>query len=39
VAGEIAVLLDGMRIGAAYGSLACGADILFAEALLGRASP
>jgi class 3 adenylate cyclase len=36
VAGEIAELLDGMRIGAAYGSLACGADILFAEALLGK---
>jgi len=36
VATEIATLLDGMRIGAAYGSLAAGADILFAEALLGR---
>jgi class 3 adenylate cyclase len=36
VATEIAALLDGMRIGAAYGSLASGADILFAEALLGR---
>ena len=36
VAADIDVLLDGMRIGAAYGSLASGADILFAEALLGR---
>jgi class 3 adenylate cyclase/tetratricopeptide (TPR) repeat protein len=36
VATRIATLLDGMRIGAAYGSLASGADILFAEALLGR---
>jgi class 3 adenylate cyclase len=34
VATDIAALLDGMRIGAAYGSLASGADILFAEALL-----
>jgi class 3 adenylate cyclase len=34
VAAHIAALLDGMRIGAAYGSLASGADILFAEALL-----
>jgi class 3 adenylate cyclase len=33
---KIAAALDGMRIGAAYGSLASGADILFAEALLGR---
>jgi class 3 adenylate cyclase len=36
VAADIDVLLDGMRIGAAYGSLASGPDILFAEALLGR---
>jgi class 3 adenylate cyclase len=36
VAAEIAALLEGMRIGAAYGSLASGADILFAEALLKR---
>ncbi len=35
-AGDIAAVLEGMRIGAAYGSLASGADILFAEALLGR---
>ncbi len=34
VAADIAALLRGMRIGAAYGSLASGADILFAEALL-----
>ena len=34
VAADIAALLKGMRIGAAYGSLAAGADILFAEALL-----
>ena len=36
VAAKIAAVLNGMRIGAAYGSLASGADILFAEALLGR---
>jgi class 3 adenylate cyclase/tetratricopeptide (TPR) repeat protein len=36
VATDIAAVLEGMRIGAAYGSLASGADILFAEALLGR---
>ena len=36
VAADIAALLEGMRIGAAYGSLAAGADILFAEALLGQ---
>lgn len=36
VAADIAALLEGIRIGAAYGSLAAGADILFAEALLGR---
>jgi hypothetical protein len=34
VAADIAALLEGMRIGAAYGSLASGGDILFAEALL-----
>ena len=36
VAADIAALIDGMRIGAAYGSLAAGADILFAEALLAQ---
>jgi class 3 adenylate cyclase len=36
VATSIAAVLEHMRIGAAYGSLASGADILFAEALLGR---
>ena len=36
VAADIAALLQGIRIGAAYGSLAAGADILFAEALLGQ---
>jgi len=36
VAADIAALLAGMRIGAAYGSLAPGADILFAEALLAQ---
>jgi hypothetical protein len=36
VAADIAALLHGIRIGAAYGSLAAGADILFAEALLGQ---
>jgi class 3 adenylate cyclase len=39
VAADIAALLDGMRIGTAYGSLASGADILFAEALLEREVP
>jgi histidine ammonia-lyase len=34
VAADIAALVQGMRISAAYGSLAAGADILFAEALL-----
>jgi class 3 adenylate cyclase len=34
VAAHIAALLEGLRIGAAYGSLASGAHILFAEALL-----
>jgi class 3 adenylate cyclase len=36
VAADIAALLEGMRVGAAYGSLAAGADIMFAEALLGQ---
>ena len=36
VVADIAGVLEGMRIGAAYGSLASGADILFAEALLRR---
>lgn len=36
IAAEIATVLDGMRVGAAYGSLASGADILFAEALIAR---
>jgi hypothetical protein len=35
-AADIAALVEGMRIGAAYGSLASGADIVFAEALLGQ---
>ncbi|MFZ3272119.1 MAG: adenylate/guanylate cyclase domain-containing protein [Mycobacterium sp.] len=33
---DIAALVEGMRIGAAYGSLASGADIVFAETLLGK---
>jgi class 3 adenylate cyclase len=33
---KIADSLEGLRIGAAYGSLASGADILFAEALIAR---
>jgi class 3 adenylate cyclase len=36
VAARIGAVLDGMRIGAAYGSLAAGSDLLFAEALLAR---
>jgi class 3 adenylate cyclase len=36
VAAEIERVLDGLRIGAAYGALAAGADIMFAEALLRR---
>jgi class 3 adenylate cyclase len=36
VAADIAGLLNGIRVGAAYGSLAAGADILFAEALLNQ---
>jgi histidine ammonia-lyase len=34
VAADIAAVVNGMRISAAYGSLAAGADILFAEAML-----
>jgi hypothetical protein len=33
-AADISALLEGMRVGAAYGSLAAGADIMLAEALL-----
>jgi hypothetical protein len=36
VAAEIDRVLDGMRVGVAYGALAAGSDILFAEALLKR---
>jgi hypothetical protein len=36
VAADLARLVDGLRLGAAYGSLAAGCDILFAEALLAR---
>jgi hypothetical protein len=36
VAEAIGRALDGIRVGAGYGSLAAGADILFAEALLAR---
>jgi class 3 adenylate cyclase len=36
IATRIAEVLDTMRIGAAYGSLAAGADLLFAEALQAR---
>ena len=36
VAGEIEALLEAKGVGAGYGSLAAGADILFAEALLAR---
>lgn len=36
VAADIAALLEGIRVGAAYGSLAAGADILFAEELVRR---
>lgn len=36
LAARIAAELDGRRIGSAYGSLAAGADLLFAEALLAR---
>jgi class 3 adenylate cyclase len=36
IARRIGEILDGMRIGAAYGSLAAGADLLFVEALQAR---
>jgi class 3 adenylate cyclase len=36
VASHIAETLDHLGVGYGYGSLACGADILFAEALLAR---
>jgi class 3 adenylate cyclase len=36
VSARIAAVIDGMRIGAAYGSLAAGADLLFVEALQAR---
>ncbi len=36
IAAQIGKVLDGMRIGAAYGALASGADLLFAEALIAR---
>lgn len=36
VAQEIAAYLDANPVGFAYGSLACGTDILFAEALIAR---
>ena len=36
VAAQIAAALEAQRVGFGYGSLACGADILFAEALLAR---
>jgi hypothetical protein len=36
VSARIAATLDGMRIGAAYGSLAAGSDLLFVEALQAR---
>jgi len=36
IAAAIAAALDAQRVGFGYGSLACGADILFAEALLAR---
>jgi class 3 adenylate cyclase len=36
IATAIAAALDAQRVGFGYGSLACGADILFAEALLAR---
>jgi class 3 adenylate cyclase len=35
-AADIAALLKGIRVGTAYGSLAAGTDILFAEALLDQ---
>lgn len=36
VAADIAARIDGLGIGFAYGSLACGSDLLFAEACLER---
>jgi class 3 adenylate cyclase/tetratricopeptide (TPR) repeat protein len=36
VAAEVAARLDALGVGFAYGSLACGADLLFAEACLER---
>ncbi len=36
VAADIRKYLDGNNVGFAYGSLACGADILFAEAMIRR---
>jgi hypothetical protein len=36
VAGEIGRVMDERRVGYGYGSLACGSDTLFAEALLAR---
>jgi len=36
VAAQIGQVLDGMRIGGAYGSLAAGSDLLFVEALQAR---
>jgi class 3 adenylate cyclase len=39
VAADIAHVLDAMTVGAAYGSLAAGSDILFAEAFLRRGVP
>jgi adenylate cyclase len=36
VAGRIGAHLDENRVGFGFGSLACGADVLFAEALLAR---
>ena len=38
LAGRIAAVLDAHAIGFFYGALACGADILIAEAVLARAS-
>ena len=36
VAGSVAACLDRLGVGFAYGSLACGADLLFAEACIAR---
>jgi hypothetical protein len=38
VATAIAARLDAIRVGFGFGSLACGADVLFAEALLARSA-